>query len=153
MLDELVAQFHGRLGAVIAPELWDIQVHVRHHGFLPDVGQAAAGNVAHERVAEFRVEDFGSRSTFTPSCRATNRVAGAECAPRKLSIPPPPGLLSRSNKPGRFPLLVLLSANVPRGPSRLGVDQYGKSPDSPSALRLAATNIAREAVYRISSWT
>ncbi len=43
MLDELVAQFHGRLGAVIAPELWDIHVHMRHHGFLPDVGQAAAG--------------------------------------------------------------------------------------------------------------
>src|SRR5262249_28168610 len=38
--DQLVAQLHGRLGAVVAPELLDIHVNVRHHGLLPDVWRA-----------------------------------------------------------------------------------------------------------------
>ena len=40
-LDELIAQLDRRLRPVVAPELRDVHVHMRHHGLLPDVRQAA----------------------------------------------------------------------------------------------------------------
>ena len=34
---ELIAQLDRRFRPVVAPQLLDVHVHVRHHGFLPDV--------------------------------------------------------------------------------------------------------------------
>jgi hypothetical protein len=37
--DQLVTHFDGRFRLVVAPELMDIHVHMRHHGFLRDEGK------------------------------------------------------------------------------------------------------------------
>src|SRR5439155_13490702 len=42
LLDQLIVLFRGRLRPVVALDLLDIHVNVRHHGFLPDVRQALA---------------------------------------------------------------------------------------------------------------
>jgi hypothetical protein len=42
MLHQLVAEFDGRMCTVVAPQLQDVPVHLRHHGLLPDVWQALA---------------------------------------------------------------------------------------------------------------
>src|SRR5262249_34149080 len=59
---------HRRLGAVIAPELLDIHVNVRHHGLLPDVWQAL---VVFPRPAS---TVHPPRALARPRC-AVNRVA------------------------------------------------------------------------------
>ena len=38
-LDELIPQLHRRFVLVFKPQLLDIHVHMRHHGFLPDEGK------------------------------------------------------------------------------------------------------------------
>src|SRR5262249_55124539 len=39
ILDQLIPQFNTRLGAVVAPNLRNIHIHMRHHGLLPAVRQ------------------------------------------------------------------------------------------------------------------
>ncbi len=71
--NELIAHLERRRCPVIAPELRDVHVHVRHHGFLPDEGERCPS------VA-------GRQGLICPA--PSLRLARSKHGPRAAALPP-----------------------------------------------------------------